>query len=139
MVATPAFANTPVSSGLQLKPGQTSVNLTVPNLDSQLQPSPQLSFVFTPKNNSVQPMTVTGTLINSNIDEYSVPIPNFGQQETVSVSVAYSFNGIDYTATAGPLVDTLPEAPFAALIPIALVGVWYFMSRKNRKKTNMSI
>ncbi len=136
LFATPAFAagSTSGLSGLVIQPGQTTIDLSVPNLDKQLQPSPSLTFSFTPEDTTVSPMNETGTLINASQDEYSVPIPNFGKKETVNVSVAYTYNGVNYTATAGPLVDTLPEAPFAALIPLALVGVWYFMSRKNRRR-----
>ena len=135
LIATPAFASsTSSTSGLIIKPGQTTIDLTVPNLDKQLLPSPTLTFTFTPEDTTVKPMNEIGKLVNASIDEYAVPLPNFGKKETVNISVAYTYNGINYTATAGPLVDTLPEAPFAALIPLALVGVWYFMSRKNRKR-----
>ncbi len=131
-LSTPfAFATTNVASGLTLQPGQTSITLTVPNLDSQLQPSPTLSFQFTPVDSSVGAMTTTGSYISGSTDEYTVPIPNFGKQETVNIAVGYSYNGVNYTATAGPLIDTLPEAPLAALLPIGMLGVFY-ITRKRR-------
>lgn len=123
-----AFAAT--TAGLTLSPGQTSVTLTVPNLDSQLQPAQTLSFTFTPEDTSIAPITTTGTYIAGTPDEYTVPVPNFGKQETVNISTGYSFNGVNYTATAGPLIDTLPFAPLAAALPLGMLGVWYVMRKR---------
>lgn len=120
----------PSTSSLQ----QTSVTLLIPSLDSKLVPMPTLSFTFTPTDSSVTPITVTGTYIAGSTDEYNVPVPNFGQSETVNISTAYTNNGVNYTATAGPLVDTLPEAPLAAALPLGMLGVWYIM-RKRRLAT----
>jgi len=123
-----AFAST--TTGLTLSPGQTSVTLTVPNLDSQLQPAQTLSFTFTPENGSIAPITTTGTYIAGSPDVYNVPVPNFGQQETVNISTGFTYSGVNYTATAGPLIDTLPFAPLAAALPLGMLGVWYVMRKR---------
>lgn len=116
-------------------PQQTSITLVVPNLDSKLQPAPSLTFTFTLGaalgNGGTNPMVETGTLINPATSTYQIPLPNYGQKETVWVSTSYESNGFQYTATAGPLIDTLPEVSLAALLPLALVGGWYY-NRKRR-------
>ncbi len=133
VASAPAFAattpSTAVASGLTLSTGQTSITLNVPNLDNQLQASPTLQFTFTPSDGTT-PVTTTGTLSNATTDQYTVPIPNFGQIETVNISTQYTFSGVNYTATAGPLIDTLPEAPLAAALPLGMLGIWYLMRKK---------
>lgn len=119
---------------------QTSITLVIPNLDSKLQPAPSLTFTFTLQgplgNGGTNPQVETGTLINPVSSTYQIPLPNYGQKETVWVSTSYESNGFQYTATAGPIIDSLPEVSIAALLPLTLVGVWFY-NRKRRRATSL--
>ena len=118
-----------VARHLSVQPGQTSITLTVPNLNGQLQPYPTQDFVFYAS--GYAPMTEKGALVPGTY-EYTVPLPNYGKTVVVQeVSTAYTYQGVTYTTSAGPLIDTLPEAPFAAALPLAMLGVWYFVRRRN--------
>ncbi len=132
-----AATGTAVQNGLMLAKGAKSITLTVPNMDSELQPTPTLPFTFTPSNPTVKPMTTTGTYVPGSPDEYTVPVPNFGKTEVVDVSTGYTFNGVNYTATAGPLIDTLPEVPLAAALPLGMLGVWYIVRKRRRASLSL--
>ncbi|QQE79322.1 hypothetical protein [Alicyclobacillus sp. SO9] len=138
-----AATNNSYSSKVVTSSKQTSITLSIPNLNNKLQPAQTLTFVFTlggPQGSSSasNPKSETGNLTPSpgHPFTYTIPLPNYGQKETVWVSTSYKSNGYQYTSTAGPLVDTLPEAPLAALIPLGMVGLWY-ANRKRKAKAKL--
>jgi|GEM_PF-3146606 len=128
-----AFAATAQSVNMYvpfLDSGQTSVTATLTPQDSQLQPPQTLQFTFTPSDGG-QTMTTTGTYIANTFAEYTVPVPNFGKQENVMISTTYALGSFYYSASAGPLLDTLPFAPLAAALPLGMLGVWYVMRKRH--------
>lgn len=149
-MAGPTGSTSGFTSKVSNDPVQNStVYITVPNLDNTLQAASSLQFTFTVGKPSQQmatspaPVTETGTLVTGAAasqyppDTYAVPLPNFGSPSTdVYASTTYSFSGYDYTMSAGPLTDTLPEVPLAALLPAALAGVWFF---KRKRKTAVGV
>jgi hypothetical protein len=132
------------TSKVSTSANQSYITLSIPNLNNKLQPAQSLNFTFTLKGPlgsgaATNPIKEIGTLTptNANPFTYTIPLPNYGQQETVWVSTSYSSNGYQYTSTAGPLIDTLPEAPFAVLIPLGMLGIWY-LQRRRRFQNNLS-
>ncbi len=79
------------------------------------------------------PIIETGTLYSMHPVRYKIPLPNFGRVVSVNVSMAYTSptpNSKYYQETVGPLVDTLPEAPLAAALPLGMLGVWQVVRRR---------
>ena len=146
MLTSPAFAsgsNTGNPSFYSLAKGQTSitVDMTQVFFSNNLKPLPTLDFTFTPLNNNLKPISEIGTLQqttvqSNNKDIYNVNVPNFGQAELVTLSVTANQNNNIISAVTlsnTPLLDTLPETPFAAIIPLILVVVWFFTSKRTKR------
>lgn len=123
----------------------TSIDVVFTNIQQyQLSAPSTANFTFTPVDsqlntvNSPAPMTEQGTLIDTNPVTYSVPLPNFGHQETVqvagSITVGSGANLQKYQSLYAPLVDTLPEAPIAAALPLSMLAIWYI---QRKRKVNL--
>ncbi len=131
--------NLPTSGAVPIPKGQTSVDVSITNFDSALVPPTQMMFDFIiPGDASVYNVkTEFGTLVSGTT--YTVPVPNFGKTETVYIESSYTGNngGLGITID-GPLIDTLPEASVAAVLPLGMVIVWYLSRRRRTVKSGLS-
>ncbi len=140
-VTVPAFAatNQPVTQEVMVSSGETSLILNFPTLQGvALTPPQTLQFEFTTAppgvTSSTAPIYETGTLYESSpAVSYKIPVPNYGHTQNVYVSMTYTSpdpNSKYYAETVGPLLDTLPEVPLAAALPLGMLGVWFVMRKR---------
>lgn len=148
MISVPAFAatttppifplNLPVTGGITIPRGVTSIQVNVTDFDTALNipPTDTFYFVIPGDTNSQDVVPEVGTLISGTT--YSVPVPNYGTQKTVYVENQINGNtgGLGITID-GPLIDTLPEAPLAAALPVGMLVVWYVARRRKKAKSEV--
>lgn len=146
-VATPVLAattpppffplNLPTVGAVTLKPGQTSYQVNLTNFDSALLPPQTETFYYViPGDTNINDViTVTGSEVSPGSTAYNVPVPNFTKPTEVYIEAIYAgANGGQGAIADGPLLDTLPEAPLVALLPLAMIGVWMWSRRKKSAK-----
>ncbi len=138
-VSVPAFAASSTTQEVTIPAGQTYLILNFPTLQGvSLTPPPTLQYDFTTgppgTPSTTAPIYETGVLYSTSpAISYKIPVPNYGHAQNVYVSMSYTSPGPNsnyYAETVGPLLDTLPEVPLAAALPLGMLGVWYVMRRR---------
>ncbi len=143
--AVPAFAASgpllfpitlPTTGGIAIPHGATSVQVEVTDFNKALTipPTDTFYFIIPGDNNPNDVVAETGTLVSGTT--YNVPVPNYGSQKTIYVEnqMNGSTGGLGITID-GPLIDTLPEAPLAAALPLGMLAVWYVARRRRQAKS----
>jgi hypothetical protein len=101
---------------------------------------------------NAQTVKTTGSLVSGTSDEYKVVLDSSVLNSSWFYNKNYNGNGNEKIyfvtslgdlanypnldgSTYGPLIDTLPEAPLAAALPLGMLAVWYVARRRRQAKS----